>query len=199
VIPRNRPTTTEAEIARGAGIPLATWRRNEAPTFRQRVPPLFPDSRFLVYDQAQADAYLAGKPIPALPRGEHPEDRLNDKEAAAVLGVEPETVRSYATQGHLTRGEKVGGTRVWPRREIEDRRDNPPGQGHGGGRTPGPQPRRKDHPYQDDPRLQIATAALADADGTPPTRIAADLARQHGGSTRTWERLLSQAQEMTTS
>lgn len=194
MIPRNRPTTTEAEIAERAGVPIATWRRRDAPAFRQRVQTLFPSSRYLIYDLAQADAYLAGKPIPALPTGEHPDDRLNDKEAAAILGIDPKTVRAYATQGYLSRGETIHGARVWPRHEVEQRRDNPPGRGAGGGRRPGePQGPRKAAPYEGDPRLQTAADALAAAGDTPTARIAADLAHTHGGSTRTWERLLAQA------
>ncbi|MGA5208066.1 hypothetical protein [Streptomyces variegatus] len=46
-----------------------------------------------------------------------------------------------------------------------------------------------------DPRLHTATAALSAAGDTPRHHIAASLAQQHGGSTRTWERLLNQASQ----
>ncbi|MFI9724669.1 DNA-binding protein [Streptomyces sp. NPDC052396] len=196
MIPHSRPVTTEAEIAERVGVPLATWRRRDAPHFRAHVASLFPNSRYLIYDLAQTDAYLTGKPIPPLPTDEHPEDHLDAKEAAAILGINAKTVHAYATQGYLSRGETLYGTRVWPRREIEERRDNPPGQGKGGGRVAGrPQPRRKAHPYQNDPRLQIATDALAATSDAPISHTATELARQHGGSPRTWERLLSQARK----
>ncbi|MGW6396347.1 helix-turn-helix domain-containing protein [Streptomyces sp. NPDC055103] len=194
MIPRNRPVINEADVARRLGVPLATWRRRDAPDFRNHVPSLLPESRSLVYDLAQAEAYLAGKPVPALPAGEHPDDLLTDKEVAAVLGITPGTVRAYASQGYLSGGTTVYGTRLWPRREVNERRDNPPGQGKGGGRRAGePQGPRKQYPYEGDPRLQTAADALAAANGAPKGRIAAELAAEHGGTPRTWERLLTAA------
>ncbi|MEV0749875.1 helix-turn-helix domain-containing protein [Streptomyces sp. NPDC050273] len=194
MIPRDRPAINEADIAQQAGVPLAIWRRRDAPAFRQRVPALFPNSRTLLYDQAQAHAYLDGTPIPALPSGEHPDDLLNDEEAAAALGVTPSTVRSYAIQGYLAPGKTVYSVRVWQRRDIDERRNNPPGQGKGGGRPPGTGTGpRKTHAYEGDPRLHTAAHALSTAGDTPRHHLAGTLAQQHGGSTRTWERLLTQA------
>ncbi|MFP8906154.1 DNA-binding protein [Streptomyces atacamensis] len=194
MIPRSRPVINEADIAQQANVPVATWRRRDAPAFRQRVKSLFPRSRILIYDLAQARAYLAGEPIPALPAGEHPDDLLNDQEAAAVLGVTASTVRAYATRDYIPAGKTVYSVRVWFRRDIEERRKNPPGQGRGGGRPPGRgKGPRKAHPYEDDPRLHIAAAALSTANDAPRHHIAASLAQQHGGSTRTWERLLAHA------
>ncbi|MET9931954.1 MULTISPECIES: DNA-binding protein [unclassified Streptomyces] len=195
MIPRGRPVINEADIAARAGVPLATWRRRDAPAFRERVTSLLPDSRSLLYDLAQAEAYLNGRPIPELPSGEHSEDLLTDKETAAVLGISTGTVRAYATQGYLSPGTTRYGTRLWTRREVLDRRDNAPGQGKGGGRRAGePQGPRKTHPYENDPRLAIAAQALATAPaGTPKGRIAAELAEVHGHTPRTWERLLTTA------
>jgi hypothetical protein len=182
----------ERDIAQQASVPLATWRRRDAPGFRQRVPALF-DSRVLVYDQAQAHAFLNGQPIPPLPAEPHPDDLLNDEEAAAVLGVTASTVRSYATQGYIAPGKTVYSVRVWSRSDIETRRDTPPRQGQGGGRPPGKSSPKKAHAYEGDPRLYIAAEALTASPGTPRTHLAAALAQQHGSSTRTWERLLAQA------
>lgn len=196
MIPRNRPVINEADIAQQAGVPIATWRRRDAPAFRRRVASLFPRSRILIYDLAQARAYLAGKPIPTLPTGEHPDDLLNDEEAAALLGVSASTVRAYATQGYISAGKTLYSLRVWPRGDLEERRNNPPGQGKGGGRPPGTgKGPRKAHAYEGDPRLHTATAALSTAGDTPRHHLAASLAQQHGGSTRTWERLLTQASQ----
>ncbi|WP_329468674.1 helix-turn-helix domain-containing protein [Streptomyces sp. NBC_01431] len=198
MIPRNRPVINEADIAQQAGTPIATWRRRDAPAFRQRVASLFPRSRVLIYDLAQARAYLAGQPLPALPAGEHPDDLLNDEETAAVLGVTASTVRSYASQGYLSPGKTLYSVRVWPRRDIEERLKNPPGQGKGGGRPPGTgKGPLKAHAYEGDPRLDTAAAALSTAGDIPRHHIAASLAQQHGGSTRTWERLLTQASQTT--
>ncbi|MFE3469970.1 hypothetical protein [Streptomyces sp. NPDC059185] len=56
-----------------------------------------------------------------------------------------------------------------------------------------PQGPRKQHAYEGDPRLITAREALTTADGAPKGRIAATLAEQHGGTPRTWERLLTAA------
>ncbi|MGW6569805.1 DNA-binding protein [Streptomyces sp. NPDC054975] len=194
MIPRGRPVINEADIARRAGVPLPTWRRRDAPAFRERVPSLLPESRHLLYDLAQTEAYLAGKPVPALPAGEHPDDLLIAEEAAAILGIAPTTLRAYAAQGYLSPGITIHGSRGRPRREVLERRDNAPGQGKGGGRRPGePQRPRKQHPYEGDPRLITAREALAAAGSAPKGRIAAALTEQHGGTPRTWERLLTAA------
>ncbi|MFF2852941.1 DNA-binding protein [Streptomyces sp. NPDC058001] len=198
MIPRSRPVINESDLARQAGVPIATWRRRDAPALRQRVASLFPHSRILIYDLAQAHAHLNGLPIPALPAGEHPDDLLNDEETATLLGVAASTVRAYATQGYLPRGTTVYSVRVWPRRNIDERRNNPPGQGKGGGRPPGTaKGPRKAHPYEGDPRLHTAAEALSTAEDAPRHHLAAALAHQHGGSTRTWERLLAQAGQAT--
>lgn len=42
-----------------------------------------------LWDHAQAAAYAAGEPVPALPTGEHPDDLLDRREAAALAGVSP--------------------------------------------------------------------------------------------------------------
>ncbi|MFD3940989.1 helix-turn-helix domain-containing protein [Streptomyces sp. NPDC058611] len=194
MIPRNQPVINEADIARRLGVPLATWRRRDAPAFRSHVPSLLPESRYLIYSLAQADAYLAGKPIPALPDGEHPDDLLTAEEAAGILGISPSTVRAYTVQGYLSAGTTVYGARLWPRHEVDARRDNAPGQGKGGGRRAGePQGPRKQHAYEGDPRLRTAADALTAAHGAPKGRIAAELAAQHGGTPRTWERILTAA------
>ncbi|MFF5924213.1 helix-turn-helix domain-containing protein [Streptomyces flavochromogenes] len=194
MIPRGRPVLNETDVARRAGVSLATWRRRHAAAFRKHVPDLLPDSRSLLYDLAQTDAYLKGRPIPELPDGEHPDDLLTADDVAQILGINTSTVRAYATQGHLSPGTTRYGTRLWTRREVHDRRDNAPGQGKGGGRRAGePQGPRKQHAYEGDPRLDTAREALTAAGGTPKSRIATALAAQHGGTPRTWERLLTTA------
>ncbi|MFB7453473.1 DNA-binding protein [Streptomyces sp. NPDC056194] len=194
MIPQGRPAVSESDIAQLAGVSLTTWRRQHAPGFRERVPNLLPDSRNRLYDLAQAEAYLAGAPIPALPAGEHPDDLLTARDVAALLGINTGTVRAYATDGYLSPGITVHGSRLWPRREVLDRRDNAPGRGKGGGRRAGEaQGPRKQHAYEGDPRLETARQALTAAAGAPKSRIAAELAEQHGGTPRTWERLLTTA------
>ncbi|MER5312987.1 helix-turn-helix domain-containing protein, partial [Streptomyces sp. NPDC002773] len=168
MIPRGRPVLNEPDIAARAGVSLATWRRRHAAAFRERVPDLLPESRYLLYDLAQTDAYLAGRPIPELPTGEHPDDLLTVDDAAAILGINTSTIRAYASQGHLSPGVTLYGARLWTRREVLDRRDNAPGRGKGGGRRAGePQGPRKQHAYEGDPRLDTAREALTAADGAP--------------------------------
>jgi hypothetical protein len=110
-----------------------------------------------------------------------------------LLGVTPGTVRAYASQGYLPLGTTVYSLRLWTRRDIETRRDTPPRQGQGGGRPVGTGSPKKGHAYEGDPRLYIAATALTASPGDPRTHLAAALAQQHGSSTRTWERLLTQA------
>ncbi|MGW6244363.1 helix-turn-helix domain-containing protein [Streptomyces roseolus] len=194
MIPQGRPAVNESDIAQLAGVSLSTWRRRHADDFRTHIPDLLPDSRNRLYDRAQVEAYLAGKPVPALPEEEHPDDLLSAGEVAEILGISTGTVRAYATSGHFSPGVTVHGSRLWPRHEVLERRDNAPGQGKGGGRRAGePQGPRKAHPYEGDPRLDIARQALTAADGTSKGRVAAELAALHGSTPRTWERLLTVA------
>ncbi|MFF5893974.1 helix-turn-helix domain-containing protein [Streptomyces globisporus] len=193
MIPRNRPVINERDIAKKAGTPINTWRRQVAPGLREHVPALF-DSRIRIYDRAQVQAHLDGRPLPDLPDTPHPDDLLDDEEAAALLGVTPGTVRAYATQGYLPAGTTVYSLRLWSRRDIEVRRDAPTRQGQGGGRPRGKTGPTKVHPYEGDPRVRLAEQTLTAASpATPRTHLAATLAKQHGSSTRTWERLLAQA------
>jgi hypothetical protein len=138
MIPRGRKVITQAEIAERAGVALSTWRRRDAPGFHQRVHSLF-EGRTLVYDLEQTLAYLDGKPIPALPASEHPDDLLGDKEVAALLGVAVSTVQAYHTQGYLSGthpkdadGQDITSIRVTTRRDAEARRDALP-EGHTAG------------------------------------------------------------------
>lgn len=192
MIPRNRPVINERDIATKAGMPINTWRRQVAPGLREHVPALF-DSRIRIYDRAQVQAHLDGRPLPDLPDLPHPDDLLDDKEAAALLGVTPGTVRAYATQGYIPAGTTVYSLRLWTRRSIQTRLDAPLRQGQGGGRPAGTSGPTKAHPYEGDPRLALAAEALKSAPHLPQTRLAQALADEHSGSTRTWERLLAQA------
>ncbi|MET8102431.1 helix-turn-helix domain-containing protein [Streptomyces sp. NPDC005236] len=77
---------------------------------------------------------MEGRPVPVLPAGGHPDDFLNDEEAATLLGVAASTVRAYATQGYLPAGRTVCILRLCSRRDIEERLNTPARQGEGGGR-----------------------------------------------------------------
>lgn len=156
------------------------------PAFRRHVASLFPSSRILIYDLAQAHAHLNGLPIPELPAGEHPDDLLNDEETATLLGVAASTVRAYATQGYLSAGTTVYSVRVWPRRDIRGATEQPARAGKGRRPPPGKgKGHHKAHAYEGDPRLHTAAAALSTAEGASRHHLAAALAHQHGGSVGT--------------
>ena len=191
MIPQGRPTITEADIAARVGTPLTTWRRRFAPAFREAVPNLL-SGRFVLYDAEQAEAYLAGEPIPSLPQDPHADDLLTDVEVGAILDVAPDSVRSHVAHGYIGKGQKIGGARVWPRRQVDDRLRNSPGREAGGGRP------TKAAPYEGDPRLRTAVEALAAQPDTPRRRIAGDLATRHPDTRpHTWERILAAAQQAT--
>lgn len=209
MIRHGRKVITPAQIAARAGVPLRTWRRRDLPQFMQRVPNLNEDGRYQLYDLKQTLAYLDGKPIPALPKGEHPEDLLTDPESAAVLGVEPQTIKDYRSKGYLPGTHPEGPDGPLTQVSVTRRADllgwvtNRPGQGVGGGRKAGvPQPeRRKQRAYEDDTRLSIALAALAANSKLPVTRqlsmskLAEGLAAECGDHPRTWERIINAATE----
>lgn len=131
MIPQGRPAVTEADLAAVRGRDIKTWRTRDAEAFRARVPVLNPGERLRLYDRAQAEAYYAGRPLPALPSEPHPDDLLSDQEAADVLGISRHTVRAYASTGYLPPGQELYGRRWWTRRDVDarhaagDRRSTP--------------------------------------------------------------------------
>ncbi|WP_331756622.1 DNA-binding protein [Streptomyces sp. NBC_01568] len=197
MIPHGRPVTTEDAIATARGLTLTTWRRREGADFRARVSVVNPGERLRLYDAAQADAFIEGRPIPATqPLAEpHPEDLLSDSEAGDVIGVSAATVRDYAAKGYLDRGIELHGRRWWTRRAAEERRDADKQQGAGGGWTTG-DPRNTGRPSRPDPRVgEIARELTRAQDGARPPVTATDLATQYAVSVRTAERLLAAARQ----
>lgn len=62
-------------------------------------------------------------------------DQLTTADVAALLGVTPATVRSYAARGDMPPPDgHLGRTPWWKPRTIEQWRKQRPGQGAGGGR-----------------------------------------------------------------
>lgn len=119
MIPEGRAVKSEAEIAQEQETPLTTWRRREGQAFRRALKPVNGSERLKLYDAAQVRAFYAGEPIPPAPTEEtakpHPDDQLNDREAAAILEIDPATVRAYAADGYLPPGPR------WSRRDVEAR------------------------------------------------------------------------------
>ncbi|WP_420082852.1 helix-turn-helix domain-containing protein (plasmid) [Streptomyces sp. JL4002] len=184
---------TEDDIAAASGLPLHTWRRRHGADFRARVKVVDPRARLRLYDADQALAHIAGNPIPTLSdTSPHPSDLLTDKEAGALLGIDPSTVRAYASTGYLPKGTDRHGRTWWPRHAVNARRDagdqrhQNPGQQPGDPRNRAPRPRH-------DPRI----AEIADlARHTPLTT--AKIAQRYNVSDRTAQRLLAAARQHAT-
>ncbi|MGW2680905.1 helix-turn-helix transcriptional regulator [Streptomyces sp. NPDC001436] len=181
---------TEDDIAAASGLPLHTWRRRHGADFRARVKVVDPRARLRLYDAEQAAAHIAGKPIPAVPStGHHPDDLLTDKEAGAILGIDPSTVRAYASTGYLPKGTERHGRTWWPRHTVNARRDagdlrrQNPGQQPGNLRNRAPRPRH-------DPRI----AEIADLARRSPLTTS-EIAQRYEVSDRTAQRLLAAARQ----
>ncbi|MGW1839610.1 helix-turn-helix domain-containing protein [Streptomyces sp. NPDC002067] len=142
------------------------------------------------YDEAQVTAYLtalrtadmdateaARQPLPQLPTDTHPDDLLTDKEAAAVLGIDPSTVRAYASTGYLDSEDRHGSFRV-RRRVAEARRDA------------GDQR----HAHADEAAEVARWIAQADRGARPPVTTA-DVASHYGVPAWTARRILARARD----
>ncbi|WP_331723808.1 helix-turn-helix domain-containing protein (plasmid) [Streptomyces avidinii] len=177
MIPQGRPAVTEADLAAVRGRDIKTWRTRDAEAFRARVPVLNPGERLRLYDRAQAEAYYAGRPLPALPSEPHPDDLLSDQEAADVLGISRHTVRAYASTGYLPPGQELYGRRWWTRRDVDAR--------HAAGD-------RRSTPRET--AVRDLAAELTHPDSHQPS--AADLAARDRISTRTARRRLTAARQL---
>ncbi|MFF1779981.1 helix-turn-helix transcriptional regulator [Streptomyces virginiae] len=176
-VPQGRPAVTEADLAAARGRDVKTWRTRDAATFRAHVPVLNPGERLRLYDQAQAEAYHAGRPLPALPAEPHPGDLLSDQEAADVLGISRHTVRAYASTGYLPPGLELYGRRWWTRHDVDAR--------HAAGD-------QRSAPRET--AVRDLAAELTHPDTQPPS--AADLAARDQISTRTARRRLTAAHQL---
>lgn len=77
-------------------------------------------AKVLLWDGEQTDAYLAGETIPALPAAGEDQDLLDRQEAAAALGVSPQTWDKYKTHPQVAQhAVVVGGVEHWPRIIVE--------------------------------------------------------------------------------
>lgn len=119
---------------------LARSQNSSPRTFRNTQPykhPEFPapissaEARILLWDGEQTDAHYAGGPIPELPAGDHEEDLLDRREAAAVLKVDPKSWDNLARKdSSLQEAETtVAGVKHWPRRSLTAFTANRPGKG----------------------------------------------------------------------
>ncbi|MFF4771112.1 hypothetical protein ACFY1V_31845 [Streptomyces sp. NPDC001255] len=189
---------TERQVAARMGVPWNTWIKSPPARerFRAAVPTLTdPETRTCLYDPEQVAAAAAGTPVPvlavrdgALPDADrHPDDLLDDHEAAAARGCTPATLRTAAKRGFLTGSVTVSGVRWWPRHAITPKR---------AGRTVGSRdsaPRAGG--LRERAAARVAEIAAEIRAGTP---LAAEgIVARYGVSTRTAERYLRDAQHLT--
>lgn len=133
MIPHGRPVVDSAGAAELLGKATKTFTNSvsRSPGFPA---PVNPGRRRLLYDVAQVEAYRDMRPIPALPRGRHADDLLDELDAAEALGVKYATVRKDRDVGRLPPGVDVCGVVHWRRYTLAAVLAARPGQGVGGGR-----------------------------------------------------------------
>ncbi|WP_306430822.1 DUF6292 family protein [Streptomyces sp. 2R] len=156
---------TLADLAAQQGMALQTLL-NRAPHKRagHPAPVSSKGARTLLFDGEQVDAYLTGRPVPPLRSKdddqEHNDgDLLDRREAAAALGVVPDSWRVYKRAPLLTEHMTVvGGVEHWPRGIVQRYRDTRPGRTAATGRPTG----SGDQVPRDE--LLPRTAPLLDAD-----------------------------------
>ncbi|MEV5249847.1 DUF6292 family protein [Streptomyces werraensis] len=180
---RQHLVRTLADIAAQQGIAVQTLL-NSGQHQAEEFPPPLGAGRTRLYDGEQVDAYLAGRPVPALPDADDDQDLLDRQEAAALRG-EPLSVwdrrrKDPAVHEHLV---LVGGVEHWPRRVVRDYTPAPRRRtGNGGGGRPtgtGDQVPRDQLPgrvaqlLDEDPVL--TAARVADRLGVHPNTAAAAL------------------------
>ncbi|MGW6650600.1 hypothetical protein AMK23_34210 [Streptomyces sp. CB02130] len=186
---RRHLVRTLADLATQQGIELQTLL-NRALHKRagHPAPVSSKGARALLFDGEQVDAYLTGRPVPPLRSEgddqEHEDDDLLDRrEAAAVLGVVPDSWRVYKRAPLLTEHMvTVGGVEHWPRGVVHRYRDARPGRTAATGRPTG----SGDLVPRDE--LLPRTAPLLDAD---PAVTATTVVEQLGVTRSTAQRALT--------
>ncbi|MGV9248746.1 DUF6292 family protein [Streptomyces sp. NPDC003710] len=93
---RRKYVQTSDELANAMGISIGTFR-NKQPYTAEDFPRAISSegARVKLWDSQQTAAYLAGRPIPAVPDEDDDQDLLDRNEAAAELGVTPKTWDDY--------------------------------------------------------------------------------------------------------
>ncbi|WP_329151202.1 hypothetical protein OG275_38230 (plasmid) [Streptomyces niveus] len=190
MIPRGRPTLDIDGVAARAGVSVSTFGRRHRAAFAAAVKPLPGSKRPLLYDAAQVDAHLSGKPVPTLPKKPHPDDLLTDTETGAVVGVSASTIRADAATGRMDPGIERHGRRWWTRAAAEAEAARPPEYK---GRTSGAKDRgSRRRPTADRTAAVAAELAAADADQGEPVTVYG-IAVRYEVSTRTAERIIAEA------
>lgn len=139
MIRRGRPVVDADGAAAILHMTYKTVRNKGIAQDPKFPPPVNPGRRKLLYDLDQVHAYAADEPLPALLDDDHPDDLLDEHEAAELLGVAYATIRKDRSVGRLPAHTTVCGVAHWPRAVLERVPvEMRPGQGVGGGRPPKP-------------------------------------------------------------
>ncbi|MGA5771800.1 hypothetical protein ACPC36_30535 [Streptomyces pseudogriseolus] len=134
---RRHLVRTLADIAAQQGIAVQTLI-NSGRLRAEGFPAPLGAGRTRLYDGEQVDAYLAGRPVPALPTADDDDDLLDRQEAAALRGMDPQAwdrrKKEPAVREHRV---LVGGVEHWPRHIVRDHAPTPRrSAGTGGGGRP---------------------------------------------------------------
>ncbi|MFF3036422.1 DUF6292 family protein [Streptomyces rubiginosohelvolus] len=162
---RQHLVRTLADLAAQQGVGIDRYNRlkpYEAEGFP--APVSSKGSRIRLYDGEQVDAYLLGKPVPPLPEPEVEDDGdlLDRRECAALIGVAPDSWKTYKRDPALTEAcVEAGGVEHWPRHAVKAFQAGRPGRD-------APKPGRPKSTGDQVPRDQVhgLVAELLDADPT---------------------------------
>lgn len=142
MIPAGRDAVNGQAAAEILGKSYKTWR-NQGLATKLGLRPFNPGRRTLLFDRAQVEAARDGRDLPVWPIGtrQHPDDLLDEQDAAEHLGVTYTTVRVDRAAGRLPGWTDVGGVAHIRRATLDLAIAARPGRGVGGGR-----PRKQEEP-----------------------------------------------------
>src|SRR5690606_28491209 len=133
---RRHLVRTLADIAAQQGIAVQTLL-SSGRLQTEGFPPPVCTGRTRLYDGEQIDAYLAGRPVPALPTADDDEDLLERQEAAALSGIPlhawDRRKKHPSVSEHMVR---VGGVEHCPRHVVRDDTPAPRPRPSGGAGRP---------------------------------------------------------------
>ncbi|MEU2086737.1 hypothetical protein ABZ569_33310 [Streptomyces albus] len=191
---------TEHDVARAAGVPWDTWRKNRAverARFKARVPSLTTDAdKEEAYDPEQVRAYFTGTPMPTVvtrdqdltDQEKHPDDLLTDHEAAAARGIKVKSLWDGIYSGQFTGFVEIAGIRWWPRHTLARKKAGRPAG------VPDSAPRVLRHrPARDavDARVDEIAKQLQEGEAVTVEGVV----RRYGVSDRTAQRYIKRARE----
>ncbi|MEU9019201.1 hypothetical protein [Actinomadura sp. NPDC048394] len=119
MIPRKRPVVDAAGAASMLGMAYQTFRTKGVAHEPGFPAPVNPGRRKLLYDRQQVEAFRDGQPLPELPAPGHPDDLLDEKEAAQELGLAYATVRKDRNDGRMPPHIELCGLPHWPRHVLQ--------------------------------------------------------------------------------